>query len=312
MKVIRYQAQHFDIWNAFIKQAKNVTFLFDRNFMEYHSDRFEDFSLMVFDEKERLAAVLPANKVENTVFSHQGLTYGGLVLGKKMTGIEVYDITQFLFEFLKNQNINKLIVKPILSIYQKIPSYEFECFLVSKGARLYRKDLNLAINFSIDSTLSKSKAKHFRRIEKLGLTVKQEHEFDLFWEAVLVPRLNEKHGINPVHSLIEIRHLAQKFSQNIVQYNVYFEDQILAGVTLFKTANVIKSQYGATTKLGEKYRALDYLFIHLIELYKNEVNYFDMGIVTEKNTTGFNEGLLKQKEELGCTIYTQDYYELEL
>ena len=44
--------------------------------MDYHKDRFEDYSLMVFKD-EKLVAVLPANRVEDKLFSHQGLTYGG-------------------------------------------------------------------------------------------------------------------------------------------------------------------------------------------------------------------------------------------
>ena len=51
--------------------------------MEYHKERFEDFSLLVFD-KVKLVAVLPANRVDNKVYSHQGLTYGGLVYASKL------------------------------------------------------------------------------------------------------------------------------------------------------------------------------------------------------------------------------------
>ena len=80
--VKRYQESDYPNWNAFISEAKNATFLFHRDFIEYHKDRFEDFSLMVFDN-EKLVAVLPANKVGNEIFSHQGLTYGGLVINEK-------------------------------------------------------------------------------------------------------------------------------------------------------------------------------------------------------------------------------------
>ena len=48
--VKRYEPKYFEEWNAFISTAKNATFLFNRDFMEYHSDRFEDFSLLIFDQ----------------------------------------------------------------------------------------------------------------------------------------------------------------------------------------------------------------------------------------------------------------------
>ena len=49
--VKQYQEKDYASWNAFIGQAKNATFLFHRDFMEYHKDRFEDYSLMIFDMK---------------------------------------------------------------------------------------------------------------------------------------------------------------------------------------------------------------------------------------------------------------------
>src|SRR5574344_2055536 len=70
----RYSAEHFDEWNSFVAASKNGTFLFDRRYMGYHSDRFADYSLMFYDEKHRLVAVLPANAEGDVLHSHHGLT----------------------------------------------------------------------------------------------------------------------------------------------------------------------------------------------------------------------------------------------
>jgi len=78
--VRKYQSTDYSTWNEFVATAKNATFLFHRDFMEYHSDRFQDFSLLIFDENQNLKAILPANRLEEVVYSHQGLTYGGLIL----------------------------------------------------------------------------------------------------------------------------------------------------------------------------------------------------------------------------------------
>ena len=37
-----------EAWNAFVALSKNGTFLFDRSYMDYHSDRFKDHSLMFY------------------------------------------------------------------------------------------------------------------------------------------------------------------------------------------------------------------------------------------------------------------------
>ena len=65
--IVRYTPEHKTEWNRFVAQSKNGTFLFDRNYMDYHSDRFQDYSLMFYKEG-RLYALMPANK-KGDVFS---------------------------------------------------------------------------------------------------------------------------------------------------------------------------------------------------------------------------------------------------
>ena len=142
----------------------------------------------------------------------------------------------------------------------------------------------------------------------MGLEIREVNHFSPFWNEVLILRLEERHDAKPVHTVKEITLLKDCFPGNIHQYNIYLNDNLLAGLTLFQTDRVVKSQYGATTSLGESYRAMDYLFITLIYQYKQKgFDFFDIGTVAAKNF-----GLLKQKEELGCDIYTQDFYQLEL
>lgn len=306
----RYEPADKPIWNAFIGQAKNATFLFHRDFMDYHSDRFEDYSLLFFDGPG-LVAVLPANRVGNVLYSHQGLTYGGMVFPARMNASAAFAIFEALLDFLRKAAFTEVILKPILDFYPEQPSNELACFMALKNARLIRTDLNLAIDFKASDLLSASKKKHFRRVAAMGLEIRESSVFDPFWDQVLVPKLKEKYGTAPVHSKAEIKALAQQFPQNIVQYDACYEGEILAGITLFKFKNGIKSQYGATTAAGEKLRALDFLFISLIEKYKYGMAFFDMGTVMQSDGQ-INAGLLKQKEELGCSLYGQDFYAIKL
>jgi hypothetical protein len=308
----KYQESDFANWNAFIGQSKNATFLFYRDFMEYHKDRFEDFSLMIF-ENEKLLAVLPANKEGKIVHSHQGLTYGGLLYSDKINGEKVAEIIDALLFFLHENLIKTFYFKPIPFFYPSVGNDEADFFLFQKGAFLEKKEMNLAINLTQPLRISKSKLKHFRKIEQLGLELREENQLKSFWELVLEPRLLQKYNAKPVHTLLEITKLKEKFPQNIKQFSLYYEDEIIAGITLFETETVVKSQYGATTKKGEELRALDFLFINLIQKYKDEGKlFFDMGIVNDDNENGYHAGLLKQKEELGCSVYSQDFYKMNL
>lgn len=302
-----YEGNDYENWNAFIGQAKNATFLFHRDFMEYHSDRFQDYSLIVLDG-EKWVAVLPANVVENQVFSHQGLTYGGLVYGDKIGAALVEIILDAIIDFLKKCKIENFVLKLIPDFYQARTSNEMHYFLFQKKADLLKRSMNLVIDYSKPFQISKSKLKHFRRVSELGISIEETEDFTSFWNQILIPRLREKHKAKPVHSLEEIHQLKSYFPQNIKQINAYFEGEIVAGITLFCSERVIKSQYGATSLKGESIRALDFLFINIINKYASDFSFFDMGVVDEDGS--YNKGLLKQKEELGCAVCLQDVYEI--
>jgi hypothetical protein len=310
--VKQYQDKDYALWNAFISTAKNATFLFHRDFMEYHADRFLDYSLLVF-ENDTLIALLPANRVADTVYSHQGLTYGGLVYMSKLNGENVAAILDTVLSFFNKEEIQLFFYKPIPAFYVSNGNASVDFFLNKKGAFLDKKEMNLAVNLAMPLTISKSKIKHFRRIEEFDLELVEEQQLQSFWNVVLSPRLLYKHNAKPLHTLQEITALKEKFPDNIRQFSAYHGGNIIAGITIFETKTVVKSQYGATTKKGEELRALDFLFINLIQKYKSEGKlFFDMGIVNEDNEKGYHAGLLKQKEELGCSVYSQDFYKMKL
>lgn len=299
------------VWNTFIATAKNSSFLFNRDFMEYHRDRFDDFSLMVY-EGEQVAAVFPANKRDKDVYSHQGLTYGGLILPKGIGLKKVKAMWEALLAYLTGEELNTLTIKLIPPFYHQEAAYEQEHLLVSKGAQLAHSALNFGIDYGQPLQFHKTKRKHFKKNQDSGFLI-QEEGFSQFWKEVLVPRLQDKHDTEPVHTLTEIQLLHSKFPDNIKQINIYNGATLLAGITLFISDKVVKSQYGATTQAGERHRALDYLFMHVIQKYKEAgFQYFDMGTVHGGKGEPYNFGLIKQKEELATRAYIQHTLKLNL
>ena len=111
MTILPYSVNKRDVWNSFVDESKQGTFLFNRNFMDYHADRFFDCSLLVYDDDNEesigddscLLALFPANWVEEekTVYSHQGLTYGGLLTKTGTTQVEVLAILQKVFMYYR-------------------------------------------------------------------------------------------------------------------------------------------------------------------------------------------------------------------
>ena len=100
--IVRYTTDHTVEWNRFVAQSKNGTFLFDRGYMDYHADRFSDFSLM-FYIGNRLLAVLPAHVSGETLYSHNGLTYGGLLMSVQLTVSRTISLFRELNDYLRLQ-----------------------------------------------------------------------------------------------------------------------------------------------------------------------------------------------------------------
>jgi hypothetical protein len=309
--VRKYNSSDYSLWNEFVAHAKNATFLFHRDFMEYHKDRFEDFSLLIFDEKQQLKAILPANKVEDKLFSHQGLTYGGLVLNQKSKLHEVIEITYNLLRFLSENHIFILHLKIIPSIYNVFPSDEIEylCFILQ--AKLERRDSLSVIDLKADFNFSTDRKQAINRGYKNNLSIKEEANFEAFWNKILIPNLAKKHGAKPVHSIDEITFLKSKFPNNIRQFNVYKEDKIVAGTTIFISKNVAHSQYISGNSAKNELGSLDFLHDYLIKKVFHEKKYFDFGISNENNGENINEGLSYWKESFGARTIIHNFYEIE-
>lgn len=305
-----YQKEDFALWNDFISKAKNATFLFHRNFMEYHNDRFEDYSLLVFNE-EKLVAVLPAHRVGDVLHSHQGLTYGGLVLATKAKLSTTMAVFQSLLYFLHENGIQKVTIKRIPNFYCNNFSEEIEYILFILKAQLIRRDALSVLDTTLSIQPSKTRLESIRRGKKNGLVIKEETNFELFWKQILLPNLDKKHDSKPVHTFEEMIQLQRNFPENIRHFNVYDENEIVAGTTIFVTETVAHPQYVSGNERKNELGSLDYLYHYLITDVFKDKRFFDFGPSHEDNGTKIKEGILFWKESFGAKTTTQNFYEVQ-
>jgi len=307
---LKYTSKYFDEWNNFVSKSKNATFLFHRDFIEYHNDRFHDFSLLVFKE-DVLIAVFPANKKENTVYSHQGLTYGGLILSDGIAFKDVLIVYKEILQFLHDNAINQLHIKLLPKIYHTLPSDEMVYLLFKTKAELARIDTTSVIDAKYKLPMQSSNRKRgLKKAKSHNLEIKEVNEFEGFWNEILIPNLKSTHNTNPVHSLEEISHLKSKFPKNIRQFNVYYNDKIVAGVTIFETKHVAHLQYISANYDKQKLGSLDFLFDHLINDVFKTKKYFDFGISNINQGQQINEGLLSWKESFGARTIVHEFYKV--
>lgn len=311
LTVKRYTSKYYSLWNEFVSKAKNATFLFHRDFMEYHTDRFDDYSLLIFDEKDTLISILPANKVEQALFSHQGLTYGGFILLENVKLGHVISIFKSVLNFLHQNDISKLQLKQIPPIYWDCFTSEIDYCLFITKSQLIRRDSLAVIDTSKPYRIAKSRRENIRRGAKYNLEIREELNFELFWNEILIPNLDKKHQAKPVHTVQEITLLQKRFPKNIRHFNVYDRGKIVAGTTVFISEHVAHPQYISGNEAKNELGSLDYLYHHLMtEVFKNK-KYFDLGPSNENQGKNVNEGLLFWKESFGAKIVVQDFYEVE-
>lgn len=309
-QVFMYQSDRKDDWDRFVRQAKNATFLFERDFMDYHRDRFRDHSIMIYKD-EQVFAVLPANKKEKQLISHQGLTYGSFVLGmgaKLADSLRAWTLT---LEFLHGKGIETLRIKQIPGFYNILPADELDYFLFLSNAQLLERDLIMLIDKEQSLGFQKNRREGINKARRKGLEVRVDDDFEAFWKEILKPNLSRKHGAEPVHSLQEILLLHQRFPQRIRQVNIYHEDRIVAGTTVFLTRTTIHPQYVSADQNKNQLGSLDLLYDFVIREFSSGRRYFDFNTSVDPDTGQLNPGLIFWKETCGARAFAMDNYLVE-
>lgn len=314
MKIIRYTQDRKAEWDTFVEGAKNSTFLFMRAYMDYHADRFVDHSLMYYDDKKKLIALLPANERDGVVYSHQGLTYGGFILSSKVHGSQVLEAMIATKEYLAQCGIDRMVYKQMPSVYRLMPAEEDEYALWRCGAEKSACQLSVAVDLS-DAYLSctrlvrQTKKSDRNKLEREGYTICFGADLRDFWH-VLTENLMSYHNVAPVHTLEEMQLLKDRFPENIVcctALNV--NGEVEAGVVLYLTQQTVHTQYISASAEGKRNNALDFLILTLINHYKEQrkYRYFEFGTCNEDGGHILNEGLLAQKEGFGARgiVYNQ-------
>ena len=310
-EIRRYTADRADEWNQFVAASKNGTFLFDRRFMDYHSDRFRDHSLMVYRDG-RLYALLPANQKDDALVSHGGLTYGGLVMSPQCSAKGVLESFMAINTYLRQQGFHSVVYKAIPWIYHQLPAEEDLYALTAVcNARLTIRDISSAIVSTHRLKFTESRRSGFRKALKAGLTVRESDDVDAFWH-ILNDNLTQKYAVRPVHTADELRLLQGRFPDNIKLWLVYDGDTPVGGTLLFLTPQVLHTQYISATPYGKQHGAIDLLFDHLIYNIYADYPYIDFGKSTVSDSADLNEQLIFQKEGFGARAVCYDTYEYEL
>jgi hypothetical protein len=298
-------------WDEFVGGSKNGTFLFRRNFMEYHSDRFTDASTLVTEAGGRLLAIFPANCSGTRIVSHAGLSYGGMVSNEAMTAPLALEIFAAWFSYFRAQGIVEVVYKAVPSIYHRMPADEDRYALFYHGATLYRCDLSQTVELAAQGPVQVRRRRGARKATEVGFTVRETDTIDQFW-PILCDNLASRHQLRPVHSEAEMRLLQGRFPANIRLFGVYDGDVLRAGTLLFCCGQTTHAQYIAASEEARTVGALDLLFLTLLDSFRSRQRYFDFGNSNEDDGRFLNRSLAEFKEGFGARGIVQEFFRLNL
>lgn len=327
MEILQYEPSMKAQWDAFVDKSKNGTFLLKRDYMEYHSDRFKDHSFVFVDDDGKFTALLPANIEGDVLYSHKGLTYGGLIMSDRTSGGEPLEMFALLKERLSELGIRKLVYKAIPHIYHRQPAEEDLYALFRFGATLSVRNLSTAIEMWEPMRSSRLGKRALKRQRQNDIVVEEVDSVSSFWDIIVEDR-RVRHNVRPVHTADELNYLKSKFPENIriyiatvpasqdesgaVDAGIASARKIVGGAVIYLDKGVIHLQYAACTPVGKDLYATDVIYHELIFNIFPQSRYFDFGISNEDAGRYLNQGMVAHKEEFGGRSVVYDIYEMDI
>ncbi len=313
ISVRRYNCIYEEIWNIFNREAKNSLFMFDRNYMDYHKDRFEDHSLFFYNDDE-LVALLPACIKDDTLVSHGGLTFGGFITGNKMKQHTMNECFEALMDYSHMTGIHSIRYKCIPHIYHSQPAEEDRYSLYANGAKILVVGAATYLNLRNPLKMPKGRKAQISRARREGVEIEVVDDAVSYREFIDLENevLEGRHGTRAVHSAEEIKMLHDRFPENVHLFVAKKDGRIIAGTVIFEYDQVIHTQYMAANDEARHLGALDLTISTVIEIYKNSKSWMDFGISTEHDRIFLNEGLIAQKEGFGGRTGVYETWEIEL
>lgn len=316
MRLVRYTPDRRAEWDSAVRRSKNATFLFCRDYMEYHADRFTDCSLMVLDEDDddAVVSVLPASLHGTELRSHGGLTYGGWVCDDRTSAagprspMAWFDLLQ---DFCRSAGITDVVYKPVPHIYHRHPAEEDLYALFRLDAALQVRNLASVIDLEHPIPSSRLGKRALKRQRLGGITVAPTDSAADFWQIIVDDR-RERHNVTPVHTCAEIQTLHDRFPDEIRFFTASAGGRIVAGAVIYVANGVLHLQYAAADATGKEIYAVDVIYHELLFNLMPGARYFDFGSNNEDAGRYLNAGMVRHKEEFGARSIIYDAYRLHI
>lgn len=314
MEVHKYTEKDHKKWEDFVCKANNGTIFHSLKFLSYHpADRFKPHHLIV-REKENILAVFPAVIDDKAIISHQGASYGGLVLKQGLGIHDIYLIVSHLVDHFKKEGANQVLLTQTPLIYYESPNQYVDFALIRHGFHYRKRELTAVIPLDVAEPLLVFHGDARRSTKKAireGVTVKISDDLSGYYN-ILKNNLGMRHNVTPTHTLPELLKLKNMYPEDIVLFGVYLKEKVIGGMVVFvANPRVILAFYISHDGHFQAYRPVNILFYEVMKWGRDKgFKYLDLGTFTLNMEP--NWGLGRFKENHNARGFLRDTYEVEL
>ncbi|HEY5615050.1 MAG TPA: GNAT family N-acetyltransferase [Bacteroidota bacterium] len=234
LRVIPYTEDWKSRWDTFVLQSNNGTMFHLQRFFDYHDKGKFRWHHLLFLEKDKLVAVLPASMMGSTIESPIGSSYGSFVTGDIgfTTALEIVDAFS---DYCREQHVERTLLTPAPFIYQQSVSQNIDYALAYRDFTFDKHYISHAIPLTNPDFVSSFQSTARRYIHKYlrekPLNIEMSDDLEAFYPILLNNK--ERHGVKPTHTLAELEKLRKLFPDRIVLFLVKKGSKPIAGSLVF-------------------------------------------------------------------------------
>ncbi len=321
--IVPYDESYEKAWDEFVlKESINGNFLQTRNFFNYHAKgKFKDASI-VFLKKNEIAAVIPANEVNEgkTLIAHQGSTFGGLIIGRKFASTANYEwIFGEMMDYFRDRDYETVELRMHNWLYSPCDKHHELCeYYFQLNGFSVRSEIGFYVNLSVihDDYVNEFEKLKKRKLNKAltyNLSFKRltaDDEVRDFYDVLSDNMI--KFDTTPIHTIEEILDFKNHRLPDIVSfYGVYYAEKMIAGSMVFNFCNkkVFHTQYLASRHEYLDYCPNEFLYSNLIKAAKDEgYRYLSYGTSSLEHGIVYNKSLGMYKEGFNTDSYMNRCY----
>ncbi|MEM8935078.1 MAG: GNAT family N-acetyltransferase [Pseudomonadota bacterium] len=307
-------------WTQLLQKAARRNILTRRDFLDYHGDRLEDFSLVFRDGPGGpMQGLLPGAihpQDPSRVTCHGGSSLGGMIFKKPASPQQTADAFQAAALVWREHGVASLSYKTTPSFFDTQPD-ETDIAIVSQCASTTAKKLWQAIDTQKPLNFSSGLDREARSASKKGFTAQWSVEGDALDAMYKMVRENlaDRHEAEPLHSLAEVKTLHHTLGPASVVLLVRDANNAPAAAAwmLRYAEDAWHPQYIASTPVGRRSNAVKLLLMTALERCRDEkVRWLSLGTSSGDGAFGVDDTLFQFKRRFGAGAFIQHFFEIEI